>query len=91
MKPLRLYAYIEREWDFRLSGAEKMLLRQALSGTLVDDSLLVARQSLEKYYFTSPSFREWQKIVLVHEVEFAEYYEMCGRKRNENRLITNYG
>lgn len=51
-----LYRFIEREWDIRLSGAEKMLLRQNIQNP--NESLSTARCILESFRFDSLSFRK---------------------------------
>ncbi len=84
MKPYKLYQYIEREWDLRLSGAEKMLLRQALSDVNPNDSLITGRLVLERFRFDSTSFKDWQKIVNESYQGAISEYEFRGKQRKSS-------
>ena len=73
--------YLENKCGLRLSGAEKMLVRQELESVNYLDSLSIIRVTLEKFEFDSESFRNWQKIIKRSYQRAIKEYEFRGRQK----------
>lgn len=86
MENSRLYKRIENNYGFRLSCAEKMLLRNYVDWTNQTDITMpsvVSRRFLEDFGFECETFKEDIKEREKHLQEIISEYEFRGKQRTK--------
>jgi len=83
IEPDLLYKYIEVKWGLRLSGAEKMLLKNSIGDNwdFPDNMLGISRFALDSFGFNSEQFRLYRKEIAKSQREHIDVYERHGGRR----------
>lgn len=80
MEPQLLCRYIEREWDFRLSGGEKMFLRQSLESVWEGDGNPIPTCLYTLQYFGFNSVLLLGRLARAGQSTIEEYERIGGRR-----------
>jgi hypothetical protein len=83
MEQSRLYHRVEDRYGFRLSGAEKMLLKNSIDWSDQRDIIMPSIAStrfLEDFGFDSETFRIYKKERAKHYQEIILEYEFRGKQ-----------